>query len=184
MQINSVTQAQIANPLAALLKSNIGPGVTQEGQNATPPSTNVSISAAAYSKNVAAQQNNAPILPVGVQHMLQEMVDNPKFAAQYANGYATNTHTAAMSIGQFLQVKDTLYAGQAQLQAVWQNIQGQGKSPAQSFADLLAYEQAMPQSYWNAQDPGNTTPNIQALAAAKLAYLQQCIAGQSGTKGV
>jgi hypothetical protein len=81
-----------------------------------------------------------------------------------------------MTLPEYMQAESTLKAGQNQLQSAWRNIQGEGKSPAQSYAELLRYELSMPQSYWNAQDPGHTMPDLRAFTEAKMAYLEQYMA--------
>lgn len=142
--------------------------------------SNVSISGAAQSKLANEQQTpnaaQSDVLPVGIKHMLEQMVDDPVSGAKYADGYANTIHTACMTLPQYLQVQGTLEAGISQLQAAWQSIQSEGKSPAQSYAELLKYELSMPKSYWNAQDPGHTMADIHAFAAAKLSYLEQYMA--------
>lgn len=130
----------------------------------------------------AGKDMQADSLPVGVKRMLEDMVDNPAFGAKYADGYASNVHTAAMTLPQYLQARGALEAGQKELLTAWQNIQGQGKSPAQSYMDLLNYELSLSKRYWNAQDPGHTMPNIRGFAEAKVAYLQQYIAGTQTPK--
>lgn len=144
--------------------------------------SNVRISSAAQSRLADEQKSpNATqpdILPIGIKHMLEQMVDDPAYGARIADGYAENIHTACMTLPEFMRAQGTLEAGRNQLQAAWRDIQNEGKSPAQSYAELLSYELSMPQSYWDAQDPGRTMPNIRAFAEAKLAYLGQYMAAK------
>lgn len=147
------------------------------------PSDSVSISSAAQSKLASEQQmTNAAqsdTLPIGVKHMLEQIVDDPAFGAKYANGYTDNIHTACMTLPEFMRSQDALETGHNQLQEAWKNIQSEGKSPAQSYAELLKYELSMPKNYWDAQDPGHTMPDIRSFAEAKLNYLEQYIAAST-----
>lgn len=157
-------------------------GISASGQNGIRASSSssdsrVNISSAAQSRLANEQQTpdttQSAILPVGIKHMLEQMVDDPAYAQKYADGYANNIHTACMSLPEFMRGQGALESGRNQLQTAWQNIQNEGETPAQGYAELLKYELSMPQSYWNAQDPGHTMPNIRDFAEAKLAYLEQ-----------
>lgn len=176
MQVESLSPIQSLYSRARSSAARTADIGRQSGKAFAPPS----ISDAARLKLAAEQQaaggTQSGDLPIGIKHMLQRIVDDPGYGAEMAEGYATSVHTAPMTIEQYLQVKDTLQTGQQQLQAAWQTIRGEGKSPGQSFADLLTYELSLPQSYWDAQDPGHSVSDIRGLAQAKLDYLQQYLA--------
>lgn len=164
-----------ASPASALSRSDPAPG-----SRTAAPSAEVDISEAARSKLAAEQAAENTVrsdnLPVGTKHFLERLVDDPEYCAEYAEGYVNNVHAACMTIQEALQGRRTLEAGIGQLRADWSAIQGKGGSPAENFAQLLKRELSMPQSYWDAMDPGHTTPDIRALTQAKLDYLQQYIA--------
>lgn len=162
-------------------------GINASGQNGIRASSSssdshVNISSTAQSKLANEQQTpdttQSDILPVGIKHMLEQMVDDPAYGQKYADGYANNIHTACMTLPEFMREQGALESGRNQLQTAWQNIQNEGKTPAQGYAELLKYELSMPQSYWDAQDPGNTMPNIRDFTEAKLAHLEQYMAAK------
>lgn len=97
MQIGSDLQVQAITSLFAPAKAKNAESGKQGGGDFS-----VNISEAARSKLADEQQavndTVADNLPVGVKHMLEQMVDDPAFGATYADGYANNVHTAAMSI--------------------------------------------------------------------------------------
>ena len=142
-------------------------------------SSAVNISATAQSLNSSFV--TAP-LPTGVQNMLQSLVNNPQQWKDYVKGYA-GSHSAAMTINQFLTAKDTIAAGQQKLKGVLNSSLAQGKSPAQCMADVLSYELTLPQGYWDAMNSGTSSQDLKEFTAAKLAYLQQCIAAHNQSSG-
>lgn len=143
-------------------------------QQSTVTLSDAAIAKLATERQSAGEAGPRP-LPEGVRHMLEKMVDDPAYGASYAEGYANNIHTACMTLPAFMQSQGILEAGRGQLQGAWQDIQSQGKSPAEGYAMLLKYELSMPQSYWDAQDPDHTA-DVRALAQAKLDYLDQYLA--------
>jgi hypothetical protein len=154
---------------------------------ATPPAYSadkVSISDAARRLAAAAKPSadtaGAASLPDGIKHFMEQLVDEPVVGASYVKAYANNVHTACMTIEQAIKGWSTLEAGQRQLQASWAGIQAKGGTPAEQFAQLLKEELSMPQSYWDAQDPGRSMPDIRAFNQAKLDYLEQYMAGKKG----
>lgn len=181
MQIGSVSQAQAMYSSGISAAARNASGALPGGRMLPPSQTSVSISSAAQTMLVADRQSSTGTegdLPVGVKRMLERMVDDPAYGAEMAEGYAGNTHTACMTLPEFLHAEGTLKAGQKQLQAAWQDIRSEEMAPAQGYAELLRYELSMPQSYWDAMDPGHTVPDIRKLAETKLAYLETCIAGK------
>lgn len=181
MQIGSAFQAQAMYSFGVSAAARIAGGIQQGGRVPPPAETHISISSAAQAMLGTEQQAGAAgdsALPDGVKRMLEQMVDDPAYGAGVAEGYAENIHTACMTLPEFMRAEGTLEAGRQQLEAAWRDIASAGKTPAQGYADLLRYELSMSDSYWEAMDPGHTTPDVRKLAEAKLAYLETCIAGK------
>lgn len=117
-------------------------------------------------------------LPDGIKHFLERLVDEPAFGVSYAEGYVNNVHTACMTLEQAIKGRSTLESGLSRLQASWAGIQAKGGTPAEQFAQLLREELSLPQSYWDAQDPGHSMSDIRAFTQAKADYLEQYIAAR------
>lgn len=115
-------------------------------------------------------------LPEGIKRMLDRMVDDPAYGAEMAAGYASNMHTACMTLPEFMRSEGRLEAGRQQLETAWRGIASTAKTPAQGYAELLRYELSMGDSHWQAMDPGRAGPDVRKLAEAKLAYLEARIA--------
>ncbi|MGE5492780.1 MAG: hypothetical protein ACM31P_16005 [Actinomycetota bacterium] len=126
----------------------------------------------------AANAAGAASLPEGIRHFLERLVDEPAFGASYADGYVNNVHTACMTIDEAIKGRSALEAGQSRLQSSWAGIQAKGGTPAEQFAQLLREELSLPQSYWDAQDPGHSMSDIRAFTQAKADYLEQYIAAK------
>lgn len=181
MQIGSALQTQAMYSFGASAAARISGGIQHGGRVPPPAETSISISSAAQAMLGTEQQAGAAgdsALPDGLKRMLEQMVDDPAYGAAMAEGYAENIHTACMTLPEFMRAEGTLGAGRQQLEAAWRDIASAGKTPAQGYAELLKYELSMSDRYWEAMDPGHTTPDVRELAEAKLAYLEARIAGK------
>lgn len=172
----------------------------QRGRNPTAASGDyaISISDDALSRLAAETSakagSAADTLDVPTKHLVEDIVNDPAYGEKYADMYASSIHAAWMPMSlmespewapgsaNVRNQQSILESARNQLQTAWQAIRSQGGSPAEDYAKLLQYELSMPQSYWDAQDPTHALQaegGIRGQVAAKLAYLQQCIA----TKG-
>jgi hypothetical protein len=122
-------------------------------------------------------------LPTAFKNQMQQIADDPAYAAGTARLMTGGTHYAVLNSHVF----DPIYGGyQAQLDSIepdlaslYRSDQAQGKSGAETVADMLRFEIAQPQSYWSAADPDHLLSNDpKAFAQAQLAALQDAMASK------
>lgn len=97
------------------------------------------------------------------------------------NGTSGPLVSVLHSSAEIAKIDAAANAIQPQLQSLYSQDKGQGKTGAQTVADLLALQLAQPQSYWDARDPDKITGNAKEIAQIQLSVLQQSMADNTGS---
>ncbi|MDR3435097.1 hypothetical protein [Telmatospirillum sp.] len=143
---------------------------------------------------------------IGTMNIMQEVANDPDFANSWAGHLsATNTliavqlpmnadgtvNTTLMDDPNWFtqfdakidQAQAIVNSFQQQAQALYNSDKSQGKSGAQTVADILELRLAQPQSYWDAVDPTNIEANAKDDVQTQLNILKQAMAQNSTTSG-
>lgn len=137
-------------------------------------------------------------MPIGIQHYMHDIANDPDFAAQQANLCANSQAFVCFSmkdlpkngdpasvwvafgqkVGAEMQVANDV---QQQVKSLYQRETAQGIPPAQVYADMLKLKSSQPQSYLATQSmPGEADEG--SLLQTQASYLERCIAA-SGSGG-
>lgn len=190
-----------ANPTTAampyLLAAGTAAQVMAAAQQATgtdptgsgdPTATADSAASTAASDSTAAGAD----LPIGVQHWMQDIANDPTFAAQQASEWANSQPVVCFNLADlpkngapasvWMAFNDKMNAEmkvaeqvQQQLKALYQTETAKGVAPAQIYADMLNLKASQPQSYLDTQ--GFAGENVKSLLTSQMAFLQQAIDG-------
>jgi hypothetical protein len=133
------------------------------------------------------QTNSTNTLPIALQHEMENVANDPAYAATVAQRMAgpygvlihINTQDPGDTTG-WMERDDaaqaTVSSLQPQLQALYQSDKAQGKSGAQTVADMLQLQLSQPQSYWAAMDPDHLQGDVKSTVQTQLTVLKQAMA--------
>jgi hypothetical protein len=175
-----------------------GSGTAKSGS--TPSSAGTDNTVATSTTSGSETTDSAETLPVSVLHQMQNVANDSGYAATVAQQMAGNVGVlvqSASSLGlqypsaaysqwdaRIQQSQATVNAFQQQAQALYQSDKAEGKSGAETVADILRLQLSQPQSYWKARDPDNLQGDLKGQTQSALTVLQQAMVTSAQSSSV
>lgn len=142
------------------------------------------------------EKDNAPTLSLARQHYVQDMVDDPIYAAKAVKQYAT-THLAMLvklpvpangaqgyvdpkivqeSYDRWMKAYQTVNEVHANAKTLYEQGLAEGKSSTEIYRDILKDQLAQSDAYWQARDPDHLFGNMKESTQAELDALEKAMA--------
>lgn len=146
----------------------------------------------------ASASGDAPDLPAAVRHHVEDMVNDPAYAMDAVEQYATrplgmmvklpvptdgregwvDPEEVQASLDRWKACYETVNSAHSRARTLYEQGKAAGKSGAEIYADILRDEVAQPDSYWQARDPDNLSGNLKDQTQAELNALEVAIAAK------
>lgn len=151
---------------------------------------------AATEKPAEVEENNAATLSLATKHHVQDLVDDPVYAAKAMEKYATtglavfiqmpvpangaegyvDPKIVQASYDRWMKAYQAVNAVHANARALYDQGVAEGKSGAEIYRDILKDQLAQSDAYWEARDPDHLFGNMKESTQAELDALEKAMA--------